>query len=246
MRQWVKYIVTLLFAVLMGLQSHSTQAEPFPTLDAEDAAKWAAVGQVNAAGFKVRSGCTGTLIAPDLVATAAHCVQGRAGLGTNRFFVAGWNRGDYVAGRASAQIIVHPQYVAAAGVKKYFNDVALIVLESPIEGDKIEPVPLMSDPPKVAFQKLLLGYHRQKPHVLSGSSTCRSNPKRLYELIVFDCEVVSGNSGGPVLHKTEDGWVLAAVIVARAGEEGHGLAVPVDDWMRGIWQEALQRAHGRQ
>jgi protease YdgD len=35
---------------------------------------WDAVGQVNVAGFRTGFACTGTLIAPTLVVTAAHCV----------------------------------------------------------------------------------------------------------------------------------------------------------------------------
>jgi V8-like Glu-specific endopeptidase len=35
---------------------------------------WDAVGQVNVAGFRTGFECTGTLIAPTLVVTAAHCV----------------------------------------------------------------------------------------------------------------------------------------------------------------------------
>jgi V8-like Glu-specific endopeptidase len=35
---------------------------------------WDAVGQVNVAGFRTGFDCTGTLVAPTLVVTAAHCV----------------------------------------------------------------------------------------------------------------------------------------------------------------------------
>jgi len=35
---------------------------------------WGAVGQVNVAGYRQRVECTGSLIAPNVVITAAHCV----------------------------------------------------------------------------------------------------------------------------------------------------------------------------
>jgi protease YdgD len=35
---------------------------------------WDAGGQVNVAGYRTRIQCTGTLVAPKIVVTAAHCV----------------------------------------------------------------------------------------------------------------------------------------------------------------------------
>ena len=35
---------------------------------------WDAIGQVNVGGCRIAARCTGTLVAPDIVLTAAHCV----------------------------------------------------------------------------------------------------------------------------------------------------------------------------
>jgi protease YdgD len=39
----------------------------------EQGPPWDAVGQVNVAGYRIMGQCTGTLVAPNLVVTAAHC-----------------------------------------------------------------------------------------------------------------------------------------------------------------------------
>jgi hypothetical protein len=51
-------------------------------------------------------------------------------------------------------------------------------------------------------------------------------------MFLYDCEVVSGTSGGAVIVETEDGPALAAVIVARHGRDGEALAVPISTWLR--------------
>ena len=47
---------------------------------------WDAVGQVNIGGFRTSGQCTGTLVAPDRVVTAAHCIVSPA---TGRVFPLG-------------------------------------------------------------------------------------------------------------------------------------------------------------
>ena len=41
----------------------------------EQGPPWDAIGQVNVSGHRMTTRCTGTLVAPNLVVTAAHCVM---------------------------------------------------------------------------------------------------------------------------------------------------------------------------
>jgi protease YdgD len=43
----------------------------------EQGPPWDAIGQVNIGGYRMSWQCTGTLVAPDLVLSAAHCVMDR-------------------------------------------------------------------------------------------------------------------------------------------------------------------------
>lgn len=190
-------ILAMFFAV-MGLAG-AALADPGPRSITEDErSAWQAVGRVNAAGYKRRQHCTGTLIAPDLVLTAAHCVQHRATgvlfAADELTFVAGWHRGEYVAAAKGTALAVHPGYqtfqppsAAQANV-----DVALLRLAEPLAD--IAPLPvgeLSLDNAQVA------GYRGDRPHILSLNENC---PRAgLQGLITLACEVVPGNSGGPVL-----------------------------------------------
>ncbi|WP_299867788.1 trypsin-like peptidase domain-containing protein [uncultured Roseobacter sp.] len=215
----------------------AAQAEPMPAL-AEDARKfWTTVGLVNVAGHRTKSSCTGTLIAPDLVVTAAHCA------GDDRHFVAGWDRGTFAAHRRSAEAVVHPNYLAAKGNDRFRYDVAVLRLADPISPAELDPVSLNAQPARRVGPFTVLGYHRKRPHILNGRSDCASAENTGPSILVLDCEVIPGNSGGPVLAADGDGWTIVAIVSGRVGGEApQALAAPVDDWLIGQWQAALDRA----
>ncbi|WP_417525565.1 trypsin-like serine peptidase [Marinovum sp.] len=193
----------------------------------EIAAQFPAIGRLGHAGFRTKQACTATLIAPDLVLTAAHCVSEDGVSG--RVFVAGWSRGDYVAARASKSEIRHPAY-AVKGKPLITNDVALVVLESPME--EVTPLPLATQEEDAwdATEVALLGYHRRTPHLLSGDFTCPAT--RLgARLVHVGCPVIDGNSGSPVLSQAaQGGWQVVGVVSSRQGSGA--IAVELPSWLR--------------
>lgn len=198
-----------------------------PPLPDEVAAQYSAIGRLGHAGFSKSQGCTATLIAPDLIVTAAHCASetGRSG----RVFVAGWSRGDYIASRGSLIEMRHPDY-APTGKHTPGNDVALIVLKSPMT--EVEPIPLG----EVATANLygtdvaVIGYHRQTPHLLSGDFTC---PVIRFAagLLHVGCPVINGNSGGPLLNRDAAGnWQVVGILSSQLG--AGAIAVELPEWLR--------------
>lgn len=195
-------------------------AQDLTLLPAGDHPAWQAVGRVNAAGYRTREMCTGTLIAPDTVLTAAHCLSGEDGLGPlpeEITFVAGWLRGTAADSVSGASIWVHPLAYAEGRLDMRY-DVALLTLEREVT---VAPLPLAD---RAATPPLaVVAYSTRRPHMLSGAFACDGRTDSA--LLRLDCAVTPGNSGGPVLIRDGDGWAVTAVISAM-GQTG-ALAVPV-------------------
>lgn len=231
-------------ALGLVLVSQSAYAEDLLPLDAGAREAYQAVGRVNTAGFSVSRGCSGTLIAPDLVVTAAHCVGELQGATPRYHYVAGWYRGRFAAHRRSNSVVAHPLYEIVQGTKRFSFDVAVVHLEDPIPEGLVAPIPLVPPQYEMGERAALFGYANGRPHALSGALAC---PTLFADTsrYLFGCEVRSGTSGGAVIVDFEGTPSLAAVIVARSGPDGNALAVPVSRWLWDIWRDAMKRAKAR-
>ncbi|MCI5111507.1 MAG: trypsin-like serine protease [Marivita sp.] len=209
-----------LVSLLLMVWTSAAAAQDLPVLPASDHALWQAVGRVNAAGYRTREMCTGTLIAPDKVLTAAHCVAGTDGLGPRAdeiTFVAGWLRGTAADSVSGQSVWIHPEAYAEGQLDLRF-DLAILTLDRVAE---VAPLPLITAESHPPYG--ILGYSVRRPHMLGAAFEC--DGKIASALLRLDCPVSPGNSGGPVLAKMGDHWAVAGVISAM-GQTG-ALAVPV-------------------
>lgn len=218
-----------IFWICIGAPAASQTTNIQPTTVAAKSVQvpgWEAVGRLNISG---RNMCTGALIAPHLVLTAAHCLYdvhtGHAINPRKIEFEAGLSSGTAKAIRGVKRAVISDEYVHRHGSNTQIGfDLALLVLDTPISRNTVTPL-RTDDRPSKGDPVMIIAYTQ-----VSHSDQIVAHPcyilARQHDSVVTSCPVDLGASGAPVFAVQSGGQPrLVSVISSKAAMGGRDVSI---------------------
>lgn len=227
----IRFFVLAVLGFAVPLVANAQSSGLARLTDRDDLLGWESIGRIDAKG---NGFCTGTLIAPDLVLTAAHCVfhnRTKAIMSASDLvFRAGLSDGEAIAERQVDQIAAHPEYLPHAGVnaENVRFDVALLRLKAPIYSSDADPFVLHTGPIG-SSEVSVVSYGQGRAEALSRQKACQILGRER-DLIAFDCDVTYGSSGAPVFVKNGNRSRILSIIssgnLSKENQTSFGMVLP--------------------
>lgn len=183
---------------------------------------WLAVGRLE---IGRESFCTVTLVAPDRVLTAAHCViDGRSGRPhrLDRISVLlgyAHGRAEVIRGVRALTLAdgraASPDSDPESTLARVSHDLALLTLDRPVRLGGVAPIPMADRAAEAAHRLTVVSYARGRDQRAALQDDCLVINQRDDGALVLDCQVDHGASGAPVMELSGGTPRIVAVISAR-------------------------------
>lgn len=219
-------------AVIAALTSMSAPApaedatELNAMMTAYEARGWEGVGRLNIGWGGM---CTGAMIAPRIVLTAAHCLydsqSGQRVDPQSIEFHAGYRNGRASASRKVRRAVVHPDYQFNSddGDLRVSHDLALLELASEIRLSNIAPFATGKRPRK-GQQVGVVSYAHDRAQSPSIQEVCHVLARQRGTL-VLSCDVDFGSSGAPIFAEVDGKAQIVSVVSAKAEVRGRKVSL---------------------
>lgn len=186
---------------------------------------WSAIGRVQT---ELGGRCTGFLVAPTVVETAAHCLflprTGRYIQPQDVHFLRAYSKGQYAAHARAIRLLVPPEYDPRDEARTAAFDRATLFLAEPAATMK-DVLAVADSLPAPGTDVVLGGYEQDFSEIVRSDMGCMTGRLAVdgggKTLITHDCSATRGSSGAPLLSFQDGKWTALGIqVLANYGRGG--------------------------